>query len=463
MVRLTIGKETSRKETPGREASGREVPEKKTPEKETLKVAFVVHEFPVLSETFIVNQATGLIDRGCEVDIYADRLGDTRKMHADVLRYGLLDRTRILPSAPQNYVVRVVKAIALIARYGYRYPNRVVRSLNIFRRGLRAASLWSLFTELPPLDLPSYDIIHAQFGNLGFRALLLKDLNADAQLFVMFRGFDISQQVQAKGPEVYKSLFQQADFFLTNCDFFRQRLLTLGCPPGRVRVHYSGLDCRKFTPRALPPSEKVRIAATGRLVEKKGFEYSIRAIAQVAARYPNITFDIIGDGPLRQELSALIETLEMQKTIHLLGWRDEQEIIDILTRSHLFVAPSVTAAKGNQDAPINVLKEAMALGLPVVSTTHGGIPELVEEGVSGLLVPERDVDALAQALSTLIAQPERWLAMGEAGRAYVETHYNLEPLNDRLLALYQQLLAGAGAAERQKVAPSSDHEVSRYV
>ncbi|MBE9061419.1 glycosyltransferase [cf. Phormidesmis sp. LEGE 11477] len=420
-------------------------PEKK-PEKK-LKVAFVVHEFPVLSETFIVNQATGLIDRGCEVDIYTDRLGDPSKVHPDVQAYDLLSRTRLLPAVPQNYAVRALKAIALIARYSYQYPNRVARSLNIFRRGIRAASLWSLFTELPPLDLPSYDIIHAQFGNLGFHSLLLRDLSPNARLVVMFRGFDISQQVQAKGPGVYSSLFKQADFFLTNCDFFRQRLLALGCPPDRVRVHYSGLDCSKFTPKlhsghfSGPSSEKVRIAATGRLVEKKGFEYAIKAIAKVAEHSPHVTFDIIGDGPLRPELSALIETLNMQETIHLLGWRDEQEIIDTLTRSHLFVAPSVTAAKGNQDAPINVLKEAMALGLPVVSTTHGGIPELVEDGVSGFLVPERDADAIAQALTTLIAHPERWSAMGAAGRAYVEAHYNLDSLNDKLLALYQQLTA----------------------
>lgn len=427
---------------------------------ERIRVAFVVHEFPVLSETFIVNQATGLIDRGCEVDIYTASLGNTEKVHPDVRRYGLLERTRVLPAVPQNYAARIAKAIARIARYGYRYPVRVVRSLNIFRRGIRAASLWSLFAELPPLELPDYDIIHAQFGNLGFRALLLKDLCHDARLVVMFRGFDISQQVQAEGPNVYRSLFRQADFCLTNCDFFRQRLLALGCPLDKIRVHYSGLDCSKFTPtlRSQPASE-IRIAATGRLVEKKGFEYSIRAITKVAERYPNITFNIIGDGPLRSELSALIERLDMEENIHLLGWRDEQEIMEILTRSHLFVAPSVTATKGDQDAPINVLKEAMALGLPVVSTIHGGIPELVEHDVSGLLVPERDADAIAQALTTLIAHPERWSTMGAAGRAYVEAHYNLDTLNDRLLALYRQLTNGKEDVNQPSSAVSTQSSV----
>lgn len=413
-----------------------------------LRVAFIVHEFPVLSETFIINQAIGLIDRGCEVDIYATHLGDTDKMHPDVYRYGLLDRVRLLPSVPPNYGLRLVKAIALIVKFGYQHPGRILESLNLLERGRRAASLWSLFTTIPALIWPSYDIIHCQFGNLGFQGLLLKDFNPSAKLIVMFRGFDISQQLQTGGDRLYQSLFSQADFFLTNCEFFRQRLLKLGCDPNKVRVHYSGLDCAKFplTVRAFDlategaPNSPIRIAATGRLVEKKGFEYSIRAIAQVVRRYPNVTYDIIGDGPLRTELATLIESLDLQGSVRLLGWRDEVEIIEVLTRSHLFVAPSVTSAAGNQDAPVNVLKEAMALGLPVVSTYHGGIPELVEHDISGLLVPERDADAIAHALFTLIENPERWAAMGQAGRAYVETHYGLDSLNDRLVDLYRELV-----------------------
>ncbi|MGB3295625.1 MAG: glycosyltransferase [Phormidesmis sp.] len=408
-----------------------------------LKVAFVVSRFPVLSETFVVNQATGLLDRGYDVDIYTEQLCDTQKVHPDVTRYGLLARTQVMPSVPKNYLTRLTEGVRLLATYGPRYPEQIGRSLNVFRLGTRAASLWTLFTTIPTLERTGsqpYDIIHCQFGDLGFRGLSLRDLSEDTKLIVMFRGFDISAQVACQGDRLYAALFNQADFFLTNCEFFRQRLLALGCPPDKVKVHYSGLDCQKFTPtvRSQETSE-IRIAATGRLVEKKGFEYSIRAVAKVAQRYPQVTFDIIGDGPLRAELTALIESLQMTETIRLLGWQDEAEIINILTRAHLFVAPSVTAADGNQDAPINVLKEAMALGLPVVSTLHGGIPELVEDGVSGLLVPERDAEAIAQAVTTLIEHPERWPDIGKAGRAYVEAHYDLNVLNDRLSDLYQQL------------------------
>ena len=123
-----------------------------------------------------------------------------------------------------------------------------------------------------------------------------------------------------------------------------------------------------------------------------------------------------------------------------MGWRDETEIVKILQDTHIFVAPSITAADGNQDAPINVLKEAMAIGLPVVSTYHGGIPELVEDGKSGFLVPEKDVAALADKLGYLIEHPELWSAMGKAGRQFVLEHYNLNLLNDDLMNIYYSLI-----------------------
>lgn len=130
----------------------------------------------------------------------------------------------------------------------------------------------------------------------------------------------------------------------------------------------------------------------------------------------------------------------MQDKIKLVGWKNETEIKEILDNSHIFIAPSVTAKDGNQDAPINVLKEAMAMGLPVISTYHGGIPELVQDGISGYLVPERNVEALANKLNLLIQYPEQWNEMGKAGRAYVEKYYDLEKLNDRLVEIYNKVL-----------------------
>jgi colanic acid/amylovoran biosynthesis glycosyltransferase len=139
-------------------------------------------------------------------------------------------------------------------------------------------------------------------------------------------------------------------------------------------------------------------------------------------------------------LQQLIDELGIGKTVHLLGWKNQREIIEILDRSHIFIAPSITAKNGDRDAPINVLKEAMAMGLLVISTFHGGIPELVEDGVSGFLVPEYDVDAIAEKLNYIIEHPELWETIGKAGRDRVETCYNLDKLNNKLIHIYQQVI-----------------------
>jgi colanic acid/amylovoran biosynthesis glycosyltransferase len=208
----------------------------------------------------------------------------------------------------------------------------------------------------------------------------------------------------------------------------------------------SGIDCDRFTfaPRHYPDDGVIRIVTTGRLVEKKGIEYGIRAIAQLAKTHSQIQYLIIGDGPLKAALQALVDELHMHEVIQFLGQKKQQEIIRTLEQAQLFIAPCVTAADGNQDAPVNVLKEAMAMGLPVVSTIHGGIPELVEDGISGFLVPERDVEALATKLADLIAHPEWWVSMGKAGHDFVKSHYGLTQLNDELVDIYQHLIDPTG-------------------
>jgi len=177
--------------------------------------------------------------------------------------------------------------------------------LNFVKYGQRSLSLWFTYAIAPLLDTPTYDIIHAQFGTDGLTSLALRDIGAlRGKLITTFRGYDISTYVQSNGKDVYQSLFETGDFFLANCEFFRQRAIQLGCDPAQIKVHGSGIDCRRFTfkPRQPAADGVMRIVTTGRLVEKKGIEYSIRAIAQLLQRYPRLEYSIVGDGELRPEL-----------------------------------------------------------------------------------------------------------------------------------------------------------------
>ncbi len=409
-----------------------------------MKIAFIVGKFPVLSETFILNQITGLIDRGHDVQIYSYLPDDSSKFHPDVEKYNLLKHTYYAFNVPRNHIWRLLKGLKLIFTNFSKAPLVLMRSLNFWKYGRYAASLNFLYSIIPLLDREPYDIIHCQFGYYGNLGMILRDIGAiQGKLVTSLRGWDISLYVQKKGEHVYDELFVKGDFFLANCEFFKKRAIKLGCEPKKIIVHGSGIDCSRFKLRTRKQEldGTIGITTVGRLTEKKGIEYSIRAVAQVLKTYEKIEYNIIGDGELKEHLQKLIRELEIGEQVKLLGWKNQQEIIQILDNSHIFIAPSITAKNGDQDAPVNTLKEAMAMGLPVIATLHGGIPELVQDGISGFLVPERDADAIANKLSYLIDHPDRWEKMGQAGRSYVEANYDINKLNDELVKIYQQVIA----------------------
>lgn len=419
-------------------------------QKLVMRIAFVVGEFPVLSESFILNQIVGLIDRGHEVDIYSLKgASKDNKVHPPVEEYRLLERTQSVPKVSKNYLRRCLKGLELLSNNFFKHPLVCLRSLNVVKYGKRAASLRLLYSATSVLGDKPYDIIHCQFGTYALEGrhfhdaggMLLRELGAlRGKLIVSFRGYDISSFVKRRGETVYNQLFATGDFFLANCEFFERKAIQLGCPQGQIAVNRSGIDCSKFafSPRYPSPDGRTRIVTVGRLVGKKGIEYGIRAVAKLSKTY-SLEYSIVGDGELRKDLEELIETLDVSHIVKLLGWRNQQEIVEILNNSQISIAPSVTY-KGSQDAPVNTLKEAMATGMPVIGTAHGGIPELVKDGVTGFLVPERDADAIAERISYLVEHPEIWTRIGRAGRTYVEEHYDIHKLNDELVKIYRQVL-----------------------
>jgi colanic acid/amylovoran biosynthesis glycosyltransferase len=301
-----------------------------------------------------------------------------------------------------------------------------------------------LYSVIPLLGKrPTYDIIQCHFGLLGRKGMLLRDIGAiDGSLVTAFHGVDISQNIRLLGEDAYNDLFQAGDLFLPACDHWRRRLIELGCDESRIIIHRMGIDIEKFafTPRTGFQQGQVQLVTVARLTEKKGLEYSIRAVARALTHYADIRYTIIGSGPLKSKLEELIQELGLGGIVTLAGPKTREEIIKTLSQSHIFLHPSVTANDGDQEASPVSIQEAMAMGLPVVSTFHGGIPELVENGVSGFLVPERDAEALAEKLIYLIDHPEQWFDLSQAGRARIKRQHEINQLNDRLVTIYQHLL-----------------------
>jgi colanic acid/amylovoran biosynthesis glycosyltransferase len=197
------------------------------------------------------------------------------------------------------------------------------------------------------------------------------------------------------------------------------------------------MESLTYRARMISEGERVRILTVGRLVEKKGHEYAIKALRTIADKHRNVVYTIVGDGPLRSKLERLVSELRLEENAEFLGSLEDEQLSDIYEQSHTFVLPNVTATDGDREGLPVVLMEAQAVGMPVVSTLHAGIPEGVLVGKSGLLVPERSVEALEY----LIDHPALWPVMGKDGRKFVEARYDSRIVNKKLIDLYTSLLS----------------------
>jgi colanic acid/amylovoran biosynthesis glycosyltransferase len=405
-----------------------------------VKIAMIVDRFPAVSETFILRQIVGLLALGHEVDVFADRQPAGDPVHQAVSHAGLDRRVRYAHDS-RHAIPWWMRDVALAAQLAVRRPAalRLLRRARSAPYGGRRALLPRLGVLLPR---PRYDVVHCHFGNVGLAYRFVTEC-WDAPLLVTFHGFDFSRDPRVFGPRLYEPLFAMVDGVTVNSAYARDRLGELGCARDALRILHIGVDPRDyaFRDRRLAPSHGgVRVLTVARLVEKKGVEYALRAVAQVAPTVPGLRYDIIGDGPLRAELEALARSLGVADRVTFHGAQEQDRVRSAMADADLFLLPSVTAASGDQEGTPTVLVEASSCGLPVVSSWHSGIPEVVLDGRTGCLVPERDVPALARQLCFLIAHPEVRARMGRLGRQHIEEHFDIRQLNRDLEALYRELI-----------------------
>ena len=212
-----------------------------------LRIAFFVHEFPALSETFVLNQASGLVEQGHDVTIFAERPRDEPRIHPDVSRYGLIGRTRYL-GMPRRKIARLLCAGRPLLHLVRSRPSTAMGALSVPRFGRDAWSLRLLYWSERLMDEGPFDVIHCHFGPIGQLAAKLRDIRAFAGLLgTVFHGVDISAYVRGR-PDYYQYLFTRGDLFLPISEKWRRRLEGIGCNPARIVVHHMGVE---FAPLSL--------------------------------------------------------------------------------------------------------------------------------------------------------------------------------------------------------------------
>lgn len=249
---------------------------------------------------------------------------------------------------------------------------------------------------------------------------------ADIPLIVHFHGFDASIiDVIKKHQECYRSLFRKSHAIIAVSKAMEKRLHELGAPREKVFLSPCGVDGRLFA-QGNPGSQPRHFLVVGRLVEKKAPYLTLLAFNEVLRIFPDSTMTIIGDGPLKGPCKRLIESLEITASVELLGTRPSSEVADLMQKSRAFVQHSLQAENGDCEGTPVAIVEAQMSGLPVVATNHAGIPDVVEDRVTGFIVEEADVRGMATAMIKLAGDPQLASQMGKAARQRAVMHFTLE-------------------------------------
>ena len=361
----------------------------------------------------------------------------------------------------EPFIAEQVKALRhfspfFLGRIRLGCPPGGVESLaleDIFKKSSFCRRFWHVTTRAtdPYLQLLGGhrpNLIHAHFGVDAVYALPLAR-RLGVPLITTFHGFDATVSagslVCSRSPSwgnyalFRRQLAREGDLFLCVSAFIRQKVLAKGFPEDRTHVHYIGIDTQAIQPRAAL-DESLNILHVARLVEKKGTEFLIRAFAGIAQKAPRVQLIIIGDGPLKRSLQKLVSSLDLDRRVRFLGARTHSEVMDWIAKAVFVALPSVRASSGDSEGLGMVLLEAGALGVPLIGTRHGGIPEAIIHGQTGYLVAERNVGELAARMGDMLADPARRAYMGARARALVETRFDIRRQTDKLEAFYRLAL-----------------------
>lgn len=403
-----------------------------------MKIAYVLGSFPCLTMTFIDREILETQRRGVELVLISTRRPVPFEMSVEVGR--LAEATKYLLPAPWHRFLRAHLRFALTRPWSYlstlfyvltRQHNRVnvwLRTLFYFILGVCAAEL---------LGGERIDHIHAHFATAPTIVAMVASRLLGLPYSLTAHAYDIYVS-----PVMLPEKMAAAKFVATCTAYNKAHLESIdgGQFVGKVQLIYHGLDLTRYEPtcRLLHNGRRPLLLSVGQLKEKKGFDYLIRACRLLKDRGYNFRCEIIGEGPMRPELEALITDLDLHDTLILRGALLHSEVVARYAQATLFALACVLAEDGDRDGVPNVLLEAMAMQVPVVSTRLSGIPEVIEDGLTGLLVPSRDEEALANALAKLLDDPDLRERLSQDGRKRVEERFDVRENVSRLIELFEE-------------------------
>src|SRR6184192_1254954 len=416
-----------------------------------MRLGYLYSRYPVLSQTFCDAEMLALEQLGFELEIGSvyPPLTSLRHEHISCLRAPI-------HYAPPQEILRISEKNAEMAG---RWPGDLVEQHERrygpgVKAGLRARNALYFADFFARNDV---DHVHVHFANrAAHTALFLKEISG-IPFSVTAHGQDFMKDLGSD--DLLREICAAAEFVAAETDYSRD-LLCERCPDSAAKIHrvHNGIDLEHFpTPATATINPVPRIISVGRFVAFKGFEHLIAACAELASRGVDFTCDIIGDGPLHDALQAKIDVLNLSSRINLLGSLSQRAVLEALQAADIFALASVTDAEGASDVFPTVILEAMASARPVVSTRLAGIPELVVDGETGVLVSPGDPTALTEALAQLVCDRELRLRYGRAGLTRIEQHFRVEDTVAPLLKLFKKASAASDKSNQHRASHPPSH------
>lgn len=391
-----------------------------------MKIAYLLFVFPKLSESFILNEITELIALNNEVQIFSIMNPDEKITHEEFKNLDLINRTFYFEF--NNY-----KEILSFRTLNYFLIGCIQDffELKISRNELIINLKLAYFAKL--MEGMNADLIHTHF--IGSFARKLSRMTGKPYS-VTNHAFEIFKDPNFE--DLTKSL-TDAKLVFTPSNYNKNYLIkNTDCNENKIKVIHATINPKKF--KRVKPLSGEEIIMSGRLVEKKGMRYMILAMKEVIKKYPHSILKIIGDGPLENELKNLVKKSNLEINVKFLGSLSDKGYYNELENSVIAVLPCVITEDGDRDVCPLTLQEAMSMELPVVSTSVHSIPELIDDGISGILVPPKNEKELANATIKLLDNVELRQKMGKKGREKILNEFNVKSQVEKQLIIWQKNL-----------------------
>jgi len=406
-------------------------------------ILFKLWQFPRLSETFILAQIITAIKCGYKVNILVEDLLEINETtHGKLIeKYNLIDKVIIEDyGIPNKKFYRILKAFLLIIINisNLKYLKAFIEQHRKFE--LRHIFIFHFFGKLK-----NFDIVHVQYGTNGKPLDILKKIGFfPPKLIVSFHGHDVYFPINGiiENNGFYDDLFKYADKLIANTAYLKNLLIELGSPAGKIETIPVAVNTNFFKPGKLEinTSETIKIITVGRLEIFKGQHLGIECISKLVKNGYNVYYTIVGTGSQEEVLKNLIKEYSLNNYISTTGRKSQEDIKELLQNHDIFLMTSITDPDYGVESQGLVTAEAQACGLPVIGFDSGGVKYTINDGETGFIVPEFDVDAMTKRIEELIDNVKFRQKMGKEAVIYVENHFSQNQINDIWSDTYNALI-----------------------